>query len=337
MPGLLNERKPLELTATGGAIALALRRIDGLAVRVVRPDGQLITSQVFHRDARLLRWGDDGFLIVAVGAFNTLVASVRTASLARTSDLSLPVTGMERVTAAAIVGDAPLALTTERFLNFVTKTAVPWSTVLGEEPAKVFQKSRLYGVAAGPDRLLVAWGSDQTLAVAALDPAGTLLGLKVDDKFFGFQGQYGASVVPHPAGMWLFDGNPVRMTQIGFDLARTDLGQQDELRTFYRTVPVVAGLPWKGSAIGFWLTVFPGLDRSQAEYVHQVYGCQFQPGAARCDRKFLVAETGLGGYGIATEPMAATVLADGQGFAVAHSDAQGRTWLRIGDLGCALR
>ena len=50
-----------------------------------------------------------------------------------------------------------------------------------------------------------------------------------------------------------------------------------------------------------------------------------------------MAETGLGGYGIADQPMAAAALADGQGFAVAHSDAQGRTWLRVGDLGCALQ
>ena len=57
-------------------------------------------------------------------------------------------------------------------------------------------------------------------------------------------------------------------------------------------------------------------------------------GAGQLQSTALIAATGLGGYAIAQQPVAAAAFPDGA-FAVAHTDAGGESWPRIGNLGCA--
>jgi hypothetical protein len=57
---------------------------------------------------------------------------------------------------------------------------------------------------------------------------------------------------------------------------------------------------------------------------------------AACVSTALIAATDLGGYGIAGDPVAAAALPDGSGFAIAHTDVNGQSWLRIADLRCAV-
>ena len=145
--------------------------------------------------------------------------------------------------------------------------------------------------------------------------------------------------------MLLFDGsgnsvggNAVRLTQIGFDLSLTALGGNNQLRTFYRTAPRVATVALQGQPVAFWLTVFPESDNSQGFTTHQLYGCLLDLAApSACLATAAIAATGLGGYGIAEEPVAAAAFPDAAAFAIAHTDVNGRSWLRVANLGCATR
>ena len=162
-----------------------------------------------------------------------------------------------------------------------------------------------------------------------------------DDNFLAYLGTETATAIPWDTGLLLFDANPVRMTQIGFDLSRTVIGENQQLRTFYRTAPRIAAVPLAGRAAGsrpiaFWLTVFPATDNSQGFTTHQLYGCELDLAApAACATAAPIAATGLGGYGIAEEPVAAAAIPASDAFAIAHTDVDGRSWLRVADLGCA--
>jgi hypothetical protein len=90
-----------------------------------------------------------------------------------------------------------------------------------------------------------------------------------------------------------------------------------------------------GQPVGIWLTVFPGTDNTQGNTLHQLYACGLDVAdPAACATTLPIAQTGLGGYGIAQAPIAAGAMPDGRHFAVAHSDAANRTWLRIADMVC---
>jgi hypothetical protein len=90
-----------------------------------------------------------------------------------------------------------------------------------------------------------------------------------------------------------------------------------------------------GRPVGIFLTVYPGTDNTQGNTLHRLYACALDVSdPATCATALPIAETGLGGYGIAEVPVAAAALPDGRLFAVAHSDAANRTWLRIVDMSC---
>ena len=86
--------------------------------------------------------------------------------------------------------------------------------------------------------------------------------------------------------------------------------------------------------------MFPGTDNTQGNTLHRVFGCAFDAtNPAICAPAFPIAETGLDGYEIAQDPIAAAAL-PGSGssgsFAVAHADASNRTWLRIAYIDCGV-
>ena len=143
--------------------------------------------------------------------------------------------------------------------------------------------------------------------------------------------------MPCDAGLLLFDGNPVRLTQIGFDLSRTPVGQNTQLRTFYRTTPRVAAIGLQGRPIALLADGVPG--HRQQPGIHHPPALRRASWTSRrppaCLSTAPIAATGLGGYGIAQEPVAAAAFPDGAAFAVAHTDANGCSWLRVANLGCA--
>jgi hypothetical protein len=156
----------------------------------------------------------------------------------------------------------------------------------------------------------------------------------MDGEFFAYLGAETASAMAVAGGLLLFDGNPVRTTEIDFALTRHALPPNQELETFYRTVPRVAGVLLDGQPVAFWLSVYPSTDNSQGSAPHQLYGCALDLAAPKaCAAISLVATTDLGGYEIASEPVAAAALPGGDA-AIVHTDVDDRTWLRIADLSC---
>ena len=118
-------------------------------------------------------------------------------------------------------------------------------------------------------------------------------------------------------------------------MSRIELGRNTQMGTFYRSAPRVAPIVLGDRPVGIWLTVFPGTDTSQGSTSHQLYACALDVAApAACAITRPIAKTGLDGYGIAQAPIAAAAMPDGRYFAVAHSDAANRTWLRVADLLC---
>jgi len=222
----------------------------------------------------------------------------------------------------------------------VTGAAAAWSDILGADEAGILARSNIYGMAAQADRVLLAWGTYNTLYLAVFDTSGALVGRAHYPDFFDL-GSTMASAIPWGTGLLLFDGNGsgaggVRLTQIGFDLSRTTLGDNKQMRAFYRTTPRVAGVALPAVPLAFWLTVFPQTDNSQGYTTHQLYGCVLDLAApASCVTTALIAATGLDGYGIADEPVAAAAFSDGSTFAIAHTDVNGRSWLRVANFSCA--
>jgi hypothetical protein len=227
-------------------------------------------------------------------------------------------------------------LTDESFVSFAAGDGKPWASILGAADTNTFKNLRIFGLSAQADRVLVAWGSDVILRLAVVGADATLVGRADQPNFFSFLGSRTATAMAMPTGLLMFDGNPVRLTEIGFDLSRPSLGQNTQLLTFYRTSPQVAPIVMASGAMAFWLTVFPSTDNSQGVTTHQLYGCALDlVDPKTCLATAPIAVTGLDGYGIAGEPVAAAALPSATAFAVAHTDVYGQSWLRIADLSCA--
>jgi len=328
----------LDVVTTADAVAVMSRRGDGLDVRTFAYDGSAIGSFRFQADAQVLPYPGDRFLLVARGTTGDFVATLLDATLrGGIRVFTAGAAATEHMQGAVILGMTPILLTDERFISFGNAAAVPWSTMLGAASASAFKSSRIFGLGAQPDRLLIAWGGQGTLRLSAVSPSGTLVAHAEDASFLDVSRPDTASAIPYDTGLLLFDGNPVRVTQIGPDLSRKVLGQNTQLRTFYRTAPQVAAASVRGRLTAFWLTVFPVADNSQGATTHQLYGCELDlADPATCLSTSPIAETMLPGTGIAAQPVAAAALPDGSAVAIAHTDAQGTTWLRIANLACAV-
>ena len=122
------------------------------------------------------------------------------------------------------------------------------------------------------------------------------------------------TTLPFGGGLLMFDGNPPRLTQIGFDLSRIELGHNTQMETFSRSAPRVAPIVLGDRPVGIWLTVFPGTDNSQGNTLHQLYACALDvadPAAMR-DHASRSPRRGSVGYGIAQAPIAAAAMPDGR-------------------------
>jgi hypothetical protein len=249
--------------------------------------------------------------------------------------LAVPGTASEHLLAALRLSDRTWALTDERLVDLASGASFTWAAVLGADPADGFKNGRIYGTATRGDQLLIAWGAQDVLRLAVVDAAGHLVAQATDEHFLRYLGTATTTAIPYGDGLLMFDGNPVRVSRIGFDLKVEALGMNQQLRVFYRTVARVAAVSSRDRPVGFWLTVYPGTDDKQGSYSHQLYGCALDPATPEtCARTFPVASPAFLGYGVADEPVAATALASNDGFAVVHTDAAGRSWLRIGDFTC---
>jgi len=327
----------LDVAAGADAIAVMNRQPTTLDVRTYTQSGTVIAGYQFAADAQFLTYRDGRFLLVARGVTGDFVATAIAPDLvAGTRLYSAAASATERMLGAIALATTTIAITDEHFVNIGSGQAVTWSAALGAADGSAFRSGRLYGMAAQADRVLIAWGANNALRLAVLDAAGALVARDDDDDFLGYLGSETATAIPWDTGLLLFDGNDVRLTQIGFDLSRKVLGTNQQLRTFYRTAPRVAAIGLQGRPVAFWLTVFPGTDNSQGSTTHQLYGCDLDLAApATCLAAPPIAATGFGGYGIAEEPVAAAAIPGTAAFAVAHTDVTGRSWLRVADLGCA--
>jgi hypothetical protein len=329
----------LDVATAGDAIAVMNRQPDLLDVRTYGRDGAVLGGFQFAADAQFLPYRDGRFLLVTRGVTGSFSATAIDPDLVGGTRLyGAPSTATEHVRGAIALASSTILITDERFVNVGGDRAATWSSVLGAADADTFDAGSIYGIASDGARVLIAWGANGTLRLAALDTSGALLARTDVPSFFDTTGGYTASAIPWGNGLLLFDGNRVRLTQIGFDLARTELGTNDQLHTFYRTAPRVAAIGLQGRPVAFWLTVFPEADYTQGFTTHQLYGCELGLAApSTCQATAPIAHTGLGGYGIAEEPVAAAAFADGASFAIAHTDVNGRSWLRVANLGCANR
>ena len=335
----------LDVVTTSGAIAVTNRQDRQLDVRTYTRDGAVIGGFQFAADAQFLPYREGRFLLVTRGVTGSFSATAIDPDLvAGTRLYGAASSATEHILASIALETTTILITDEHFVNVGAGRSVAWSTALGAGDSAPFQSGRLYGLAAQADRVLIAWGAGEVLRLAVLDTAGALVARAQDDKFLAASsvGTETATAIPWDTGLLLFDGNPVRLTQIGFDLSRTVIGENQQLRTFYRTAPRIAAVPLAGRPIAarpiaFWLTVFPGTDNSQGFTTHQLYGCELDLAApAACATTALIAATGLGGYEIAQEPVAAAALPASDSFAIAHTDVDGRTWLRVADFACAI-
>jgi len=326
----------LDVATTDGAIAVVNRESRQLDVRTYTRDGAVIGGFQFAADAQFLPYREGRFLLVARGVTGSFSATALDPDLVGGTRLyGAATSATEHMLGAIALETTTIVITDEHFVNVGSGRSVAWSTAFGAGDGAPFQSGRLYGMAAQADRVLIAWGAGELLRLAVLDTAGGLVASAQDDKFIAYLGAETATAIPWDTGLLLFDGNPVRLTQIGFDLSRTVIGENQQLRTFYRTTPRIAAVPLAGRPIAFWLTVFPTADNSQGFTTHQLYGCELDLAApAACATAAPIAATGLGGYGIAEEPVAAAAIPASDTFAIAHTDGDGRTWLRVADLAC---
>jgi hypothetical protein len=332
----------LDLATTANAVAVINRDAEQTDVRTYGRDGAVISGFQFGADAQFLPYSETAFLLVARGTTGDFVATAIAPDLVHGTRLfTASANATEHMLGAIVLSTtAIVVITDEHFVNVATGTIVPWSTVLNAADRDAFKTGRIFGMAAQPDRVLVAWGAGGTLRLAVIRADGVLLTRNDDGAFFGFQGSDTTTAFPFASsfgdGLLMFDGNPIRVTQFGFDLLRTTVGQNTQLPTFARTTPRVALISVLGNPVAFWLTVYPATDNSQGITTHQLYGCVLDPGApATCRDTALIAATGLGGYSVPTQPVAAVALPGDSTCAVAHTDATGASWLRFANFNCA--
>jgi hypothetical protein len=328
---------PMEIVVSsdGSVIAVLNRQPTLLDVRTYRRDGTLLGGRQFAADVHLLATTGDHFLLIAHGVSGNFGGTdVNPDLTGGVHTFMVGSTATERLRAVVAWPVATVLLTTERFVNATTNRAVPWTTTLGPD-AQAFATGRVYGAVGQGNEILVAGGTGQSLGLMVLDTDGNVLRSGVDAQALSTLAADTTTTVPFGGGLLMFDGNAPMLTQIGFDLSRTQIGQTVQLATFSRTAPRVAPIVLMGRPVGIWLTVFPGTDVTQGNTLHQLYACALDVAApAACATTIPIAQTGLGGYGIAQAPIAAAALPDGRTFAVAHSDAANRTWLRVTDMMC---
>lgn len=341
LPWVTSAAAPLrmEVATTSAVVAVINRQAKQADVRTYQRGGAVVAGFQFGADAQFLPYSDARFLLVARGTTGDFVATAIDPDLHNGTRLfTATANATEHMLGAiALSSTAIVVISDEHFVNIATGTILPWSTVLGAADGDTFKSGRIFGLAAQSDRVLLAWGAGTTLRLAVVDAAGNLLTRADDGAFFGPLGSDTAAAAPFSDSLLMFDGNPVRITQLGFDLSRTAIGENTQLLAFSRSAPRVAAIGLQGRPVGFWLTVFPGTDNSQGSTAHQLYGCEMDLAApASCVGTALIAATGIGGTAVPQQPVAAAAFPDGA-FAVAHTDAAGDSWLRVANLGCAIR
>jgi hypothetical protein len=337
LPWKASDHPGLEVVAGDDVIAVLDRRPAGLEVRSHGVDGAYLAAGVFGGDTQVLAAPGGGLTVIArTDEGGDWVEATFNAKLtAGSAGFAVSATKTERALAAVDTPGATFLVTDERFVNMATGKSAAWAAVLDAAAAESFKTGRVYGLSAQAGKVLLAWGAHMTLGLAVVDTSAHVLAQALDDQFLGYLGAETTTGMPTADGLLLFDGNPVRTTRIDFALARHELARNEQLEAFYRTVPRVAGITLGGRPVGFWLTVFPSTDNSQGSTPHQLYGCALDlAGGKTCAGTSLIAATDLGGYGIADEPVAAAALPGATAFAIAHTDASDRTWLRIADLSC---
>ena len=212
----------LDVAATASTVAVIDRQAKQTDVRTYRRDGTVIAGFQFGVDAQFLSYDDSRFLLVARGTTGDFVATAIEPDLyGGTRLFTATANATEHMLRAVVLSStAIVVITDEHFVNVTTGVIVPWSTILGAADRDTFKVGRIFGAAAQSDRLMLAWGAGGALRLAVVDASGNLLTRADDSAFFSVQGSDTTTAVPFETGLLMFDGNPVRATQFGFDLSR---------------------------------------------------------------------------------------------------------------------
>src|SRR3954469_5287164 len=166
----------LEVAGTTDAVAVMNRQPTTLDVRTYTRDGAIIAGYQFAADAQFLAGRDGRFLLVARGVTGDFVATALDADLVVGTRLyTAPASATERMLGAVTLPTTTIVVTNEHFVNVGSGRAVPWSIALDVGDPAEFPASRLYGMAAQADRVLIAWGASNVLRRAVLDTSGTLV------------------------------------------------------------------------------------------------------------------------------------------------------------------
>jgi hypothetical protein len=338
LPWTSSPSAPLHLggAASSDAVAVMNRQGNMLDVRTYALDGTSVGGYQWQGDAQFLPYEDDRFLLVSRSTTDDFMMTSLGRDLKGGTRLDLAnATATEHI--VGVVGAPPSTylLTDERFINFAAGGNVTWSAMLGTAGADAFKTGRIVGLAALSDRVLMAWSRQGALTLTTVDFTGHLIGQLTYDSVLDTSLPDTATAIPFDTGLLMFDDNPVRLTQIGSDLSRRVIGKNAMLGVFARTAPQVAAIVQHGKPTAFWLTVFPDSDTSQATASHQLWGCTFDlSDPSSCQSLWQVDPmTGLMGYGVAQDPVAAAALPGG-GFAVAFTDAGGSSSLYVYDTSC---
>jgi hypothetical protein len=340
LPWTTSTTAPLHLSVAASTDAVAVMNrqanTNTLDVRTYALDGSPVGGYQWQGDAQFLTYEDDRFLLVTRATTQDFMITSLGSNLMGGTRLDLASANVtEHI--LGVVGAPPSShlLTDQRFVNFADGTSVTWSAMLGPTDANPFKSGRIFGLAALSDRVLVAWSQGGALRLAAVDLNGNLLAHVTDASFFDASLPDTATAIPYDTGLLMFDGNPVRLTQIGPDLSRRVIGRSTMLGVFNRTAPQVGALVWRGEPTAFWLSVYPDTDTSQGAAIHQVYGCTFNlADLSTCAGLWIIdSMAGQAGYGVAQDPVAATALPRG-GAAVAFTDSGGASWLYVDDMSC---
>ena len=194
-----------------------------LDVRTYTRDGAVIAGFQFAADAQFLPYRDGRFLLVARGVTGAFSATAIDPDLVGGTRLySAAASATEHMLGARPLATSTIVITDEHFVNVGSGRAVAWSPSSAPPTAQPSNPAVCTASRPQADRVLIAWGTNDVLRLAVLDAVGRPGGAR--RRQTGFFDSSAATRRPRSrgdTGLLLFDGNGVRLTQIGFDLSRT--------------------------------------------------------------------------------------------------------------------
>ena len=205
----------LDVAATASAVAVINRQAKQTDVRTYTRDGAVIAGFQFGADAQFLPY-DDRRLPAGGARDHRRLRGHRDRPRPATAapDSSRPPPTRPSTCCGAIVLSSDghrrhhrRALRQRR----APARIVPWSTVLGAADRDAFKTGRIFGMAAQPDRVMVAWGSGSALRLAVHGRRRRAADAHRRQRLLQlFRAATRRPPCRSTTGLLMFDGNPVR-------------------------------------------------------------------------------------------------------------------------------